>query len=132
MNKNFNDLFDDFFNKKKQPTKPSAKIILTKLQELQDINKIDEDLEHEIELSLGTPDATELFNNDGVSFERKIWHTEDGDIVKIVLLDEEIEERIHKSMDDQLKEAVENEDYEKAAIIRDLIVEKNLRNNLVF
>jgi protein-arginine kinase activator protein McsA len=57
-------------------------------------------------------------------FEKRIWHTKNGDFVKVIITDEPTLKTPllpEKSLQEKLDEAVKNEEFEKAAILRDLI-----------
>jgi len=131
MDKTFNELFDDFF--KKNNINPNDKISVPKedAQRLIDLltnsDIIDEQLEAEFDKTLGKPDKIEFYTENGFFFERRIWHTPQGDMYKLFVTDDPtlvMAPPIPKTLETQLNEAVENEDYEKAAIIRDRIQNK--------
>ena len=124
----FDELFDDFFNnnekkakKRGRPRKESynekAKKIIESLQNFSEITDVDR--QHQIDNELGEPHEINLFKADGLYFKRSIWNTEDGDIVKLEVSDVPFEEK--KSLEELLSEALEVENYEKAAEIRDEI-----------
>ncbi len=123
----FDELFDAFFgnNKKKRkvgrPKKESfddkAKKIIDTLSNFSEITDVDKQLE--IDNELGEPHEINLFQADGLYFKRSIWHTSDGDLVKLEVSDLPFEEK--KSLEELLSEALEEENYEKAAEIRDEI-----------
>ena len=145
MGKTFNELFDEFFKKDDGEVGNSDKInnILSNLTSLTEIS---DDTEKILDDSLGEPDSIQKLSNGHMVFEKKIWHTEKGDLIKIVVIEEEnktdlineksfekqLKEALDfvfidsepinvKSFDEQLEEAIEKEEYEKAAEIRDLI-----------
>ena len=83
-------------------------------------------LEKQMDTTLGKPDRIETFSDGHLFFEKKIWSTPSGDIVKVIVSDRPFETNIPttvkiKSLQEQLDEAIANEDYLKAAEIRDLI-----------
>jgi hypothetical protein len=125
MRQNVKDYFDSMFN--------SSNIT----------NFSNEEGEQMVE-KLGKPDKIRYFTDKGVYIEEKIWHTDKGDFVSRLASDnpkffgenisfenisfENISfenitkpKKPEKSLEFQLKEALEKEDYEKAAEIRDLI-----------
>lgn len=134
MEKTFNELFDDFF--KKNNINPEDKISVPKedAQRLIDIltnikpsEAMDLEMEAEFDKTLGKPDKIEFYTENGFFFERRIWHTPQGDMFKLFVSDDPtlvMAPPEPKSLESQLNEAVEDEDYEKAAIIRDRIQNK--------
>jgi len=164
MSKTFNELFDEFFNKKF--IKPEEKVedtletffnnlgirkkdeiieksniniekkeveeflkkeidkVIDIFKKIDNPSNISEEQEKIFDKTLGAPDKVEHFKDGNLLFEKKIWHTERGDLVKIIVVDEsEVvdEPEIVKDLEEELKQAIEFEDYEKAAAIRDLI-----------
>jgi len=130
MDKTFNELFDEFFQKNNikpedklsDSVKADAKKMIELLTENKNVDNIDEKVEEEIDTELGKPDKIEFFNKGNVFFERRIWHTPNGDIVKLLVTDEptlKVAPTPPKSLKQQLEEAVEAEQFEKAAAIRD-------------
>lgn len=132
--KTFDELFNEFF--KRNNIKPEDKIsdtlrdeakkmidILTKIKNLdEDIHSIDEEIEKSIDEELGKPDKIEFFNEGNLFYERRTWHTPSGDLIKLLISDDPTlgnTPKVEKPLQEQLDEAVANEDYEKAAAIRD-------------
>jgi hypothetical protein len=126
----FDELFDAFFNnndkkskKRGRPRKEKnydsyeekAKKIIDSLQNFSEITDVDK--QHQIDNELGEPHEIHLFHSDGLYFKRSIWNTEDGDLVKLEVSEEPFEEK--KSLEELLVIALEEEEYEKAAEIRD-------------
>jgi len=130
MDKTFNELFDEFFKKNNinpsdkiaDSIKGDAKKMIDMLTRVKNVDNIDEEVEKQIDTELGKPDKIEFFNKGNVFFERRIWHTQNGDIVKLLVTDEptlKVAPAPEKSLKEQLDEAVEAEQFEKAAAIRD-------------
>jgi excinuclease UvrABC helicase subunit UvrB len=133
--KTFDELFNEFF--KRNDIKPEDKInnlkeeakkmidILTNMKNIEeDIKNIDEEIEKSIDEELGKPDKIEFFNEDNLFFERRTWHTENGDLIKLLVSDDPTfgkQPKVEKSLQQQMEEAIQNEEYEKAAILRDKI-----------
>lgn len=129
MSKSFDDLFNDFF--KRNNIKPEDKIgdafknqtqkmidMLTHFREASE----EDSLEKQIDEQFGKPDKIEFYNEGDMFFERRTWHTADGPIVKTIMSDDPTMIRIpptKQRLEEQLREALENEEYEKAAAIRD-------------
>ncbi len=130
MDKTFNELFDEFFKKQNEVNniigdiKEETKRIIDILAKIQDSTSIDEAIEFELDKTLGKPDKIEFYNENGLYYEKRIWHTPNGDMVKLIVTDDPtliIAPPEPKTLKQQLDEAIESEDYEKAAIIRDKI-----------
>lgn len=132
MDKSFNDLFNEFFKRNNinpddelnDDLEGTARKIIEMLTNANNIDSFDENLEMEIDKSLGKPDKIEFYNEGDMFFEKRIWSTENGDIVKIIVTDEptlNMPPEMERPLEEQLEEAVEAEEFEKAAAIRDLI-----------
>jgi len=148
MEKTFNELFDDFFNKKpkrrtkskkQEPEKPRDGMerimdMLTNLDEYSGVDNIDEIIEKEIDRTLGKPDKTEFYSEGGLYYEKRTWHTPTGDMVKLIVNDDpsiNVPPPTPKSLQEKLDEAVAEENYEKAAAIRDEMVKQNNKNKKI-
>ena len=81
---------------------------------------------------LGEPDDIEEFEEEGVKFVKKTWITEEGEYIMMETVMDESGNIFtgSKSLDEQLEEALENEEYEKAAELRDKIAEKKINDEL--
>lgn len=135
MNNNFDDLFNEFFRRKKNIIDPfnemnrmqdEVRKMMDMLMNFQSIPNIDENLEKQMDFSLGEPHKIETYSDGVVFYEKRIWHTPNGDIVKLVVSDRPFNNAPkekpavkEKSLQEQLDEALANEDYLKAAEIRD-------------
>lgn len=131
--KNFDDLFNEFFNER-APINPIhneiKKIIDTltnyKKTEL-DVNEFgsEEEIANHLGLNLSNPTSTEEHIQDGMKFTKLTWDTPKGKFVKIVVTDviDENDSIIstEKSLEEQLQDAVDNEDFELAIKLRDSI-----------
>jgi RNA binding exosome subunit len=119
MDKNFDDLFEDFFNKMNLSSfRNEAKKIIQSMNDYDDItNKKQKDMEE----LFGEPDKIETYFDGQIYYEKKTWHTENGDIIIVSASTEPFEGKQEKSLQEQLEEAIIVEDYEKAAEIRDKI-----------
>lgn len=132
MNNTFDDLFNEFF--KRNNIRPEDRIneamkqhaqrmidMFSHFSELTD----DDRLEKQIDEQFGKPDKIECFNEGDLFIERRTWHTSQGDIIKTVVMDDPSLPRqapvTIKMLQDKLNAALENEEYEKAAAIRDEI-----------
>lgn len=129
----FDDLFNDFFNRKKinfgdennnnnnDLNKIVDALLNFKMKTIQDNFG---GLEDSIEKELGEP--TEIIEHveDGFLVKKLIWKTQFGQFVKVLISEigeEPKVKKVSKSLEEQLKEAVENEDYELAIKLRDEI-----------
>jgi excinuclease UvrABC helicase subunit UvrB len=124
MDKNFNDLFDEFFFKKNLSDSDFYKKININIKQLFDLlkNVKTNEIDGKTDMSLGEPDSVESYSDGFFFFEKKVWHTPNGDIIKITASDNT--DNLHepeKTLQEQLDEAINNENYEKAAQIRDLM-----------
>lgn len=129
MDKTFDELFDEFMNPKPKPDmKVSDRIQriidMMMMPELSNfISKMGDKMKEE----LGEPDETSSYTQNGVTYVKDIWYTEKGDIISTYILDsfdtpEVIVDLTQElSIEEQLEKAVQEEDYEKAAKLRDLI-----------
>jgi len=125
MKKTFDELYKEFFNKKQvakkrkvkpKPIEDEKDMYIDMLSDSEYISKYIN--------SLGDPNKVEFYNEGDVFYEKRIWHTELGDVVKIIISDEpffQVSPIPEKTLEENLAIAVENEDYEKAAVLRDLI-----------
>lgn len=129
--KTFNELFDDFFNDEENKKLVNKIVDLTNL-----INKLsiggcmDEEDIKQLDETLGLPDKIEYIEENGVYLEKRIWNTDLGELIEIIVTDkpnlpEPPEYSINvKSLEEQLNEAVSEENYELAADLRDKIKKK--------
>jgi hypothetical protein len=81
---------------------------------------------------LGEPDSIEEFEEGGVNFIKKTWKTEHGEYVMVETVMDEMGNIFTGSMtlEEKLEEALENEEYEKAAELRDRIADKKVTDSL--
>lgn len=137
MDKSFDDLFNEFFGRRKNNFDDELAKRIEKERRIIDnlTNFIQsnqgENLEKMFDQNLGEPDEIENFQDGDLFFERQIWNTPTGRIMKLLVSDDPSQfikqtQKVNKKVDEktleiQLQEAVEAEDFEKAAKIRDLI-----------
>jgi hypothetical protein len=121
----FDKLFNEFFNR--NSVKTELEKVIKAIKKFKEINS-DEELENEIENELGEPHSVETYEEDGLYFTKYMWHTSHGTFVKITASDEpnvNLTTGKHKvkakSLQEQLEEAIEAEDYLLAANLRDQI-----------
>ena len=134
MDKTFNELFDDFFKRNNinndnidDSIKDTAKKMIDMLMNSNNISDVHEDIEKEMDAKLGKPDKIEFFNEGNLFFERRIWHTENGDIQKLTYSEDPtlIISPKQVNLEEELNKAIAAEEYEKAAAIRDEIKKRN-------
>lgn len=124
MSKTFDELYNEFLNNKnklvkvKKPKNKQQDVVSNMLTDAENLEKYIK--------NLGKPDKIEFYHEDGVFFEKRIWHTEHGDIVKIIFSDEPPFNMFpnSKSLEEKLSEAIADENYERAAALRDEINKK--------
>lgn len=134
-NKTFDELFNEFFKRNKinpddflhDSLRDEAKKMIDMLSSFRDMDSIDEDLEKQMDESLGEPDEVLRYKEGGMYFEKRIWHTPTGDLIKLTgsdipleMMDAEYKKPVtKKSLQKKLNEALADENYEEAAKIRD-------------
>lgn len=123
----FDDFFNNFFNKPKKT--PFEEKLGDMMKSLMDFRKMtpDEDEIESVYESLGKPDETHTFEEDGFLFQKHVWHRPEGQYVRIVVSekDSDIESMPEpKTLEEQLQEALDVENYELAIQLRDKIKEK--------
>ncbi len=126
MGKTFDDLFNEFFNNKKPSQQGQENLGLNKIIEaLQNFRHmgIEENLGNSIEKELGPPDRIEESTEEGYVYKKSVWNTPQGQFVKIAT--ELAETPSETTLDEQLKDALEIEDFETAIILRDKINKLN-------
>lgn len=133
----FDELFDEFFNDKNKPKKRGRKKKSFK-DEINDelsnlINVIsnakqitDKEEQYMIDNEYGEPSKIEYYNDDELYFKKSTWIMEDGEIVKLEVSDVPFDIENSKSLEELLQEAINAEDFEKAAEIRDEINKNKL------
>ena len=127
MDKTFDDLFNEFLKRNKEiigdDTMSTFKNEAKKLIDMiKNFESVGDELDKKIDLTLGKPDRIETYSDGIFFFENRVWHTPNGDIVKVIILDNPNNlKEPEKSLQEQLDEAIANEEYEKAAQIRDLM-----------
>lgn len=162
MDKTFDELFDGFLGKakpkkiRKGKVKPSPKVnpsgsgetpslntpnatqnpsiidVVKNFTQNNPLEPMNEDFEKKLDMELGKPDKIEFYEEDGMFFEKRTWHTPNGDMIKLIASQDSSilsqPPKPEKSLQVQLDEAIKDEDYEKAASIRDKML-KNKKDN---
>lgn len=128
MDKTFDEMFNEFFSnrdeffKNNNIDKRLRQEAINMIEMLKHFGITDESLQKELDTNLGTPDKVENYVENGLSFERSVWYTDNGEIVRIITTEAPFTTKeTEKSLEMQLKDAIDNEDYLKAAKLRDLI-----------
>jgi hypothetical protein len=138
MDKSFDDLFNQFFggkrNKKKTDGDPldfhkakdeNIKKLIEMISNMEEITN--PETAGQIDEQLGEADRVEYYEEDGMYFEKKIWKVFGGEMIKVIMSDEPFvkhvpeNKEIESTLQEQLDEAVKNEEYEIAAKLRDAI-----------
>lgn len=123
----FDDLFNEFFNKKRMQANPLHEELKKLIETISVFKNIENEkkLEEEIDKELGKPTSIETRIDEGILYKKLTWVTPHGKFVKIIVTDAEEETKIAtKSLEEQLNEAIELEDYELAIKLRDKITPK--------
>jgi len=136
--KTFDELFDEFFNEndkgKKRGRKPKTKNdefgdelknLMNTLSNFKQITDADE--QFEIDNEFGEPDRVEFFRDEDLYFKRSVWVVEDSEVVKLEVSDQPFDIEEPKSLEELLQDALDSENYELAAEIRDEM-NKNKKN----
>jgi hypothetical protein len=138
---NFDDLFNEFLGKNEENddflTNETKKII-DMIESFKNINpdgtytgaELDK-LDDELDDKLGEPDNIEYSTDGEMYFEKRMWYKASGVIIKTLISDEPLEKIPELSLQEQLQKALDVEDYELAAELRDKIkkaIAKEKRN----
>jgi UvrB/uvrC motif len=139
----FDELFNDFFNKKGSfdmnehinKMRGEARKMMDILSNFKNITPIDENLGEEIIENLGEPTKIERWTEGDLFIERRIWNTPHGYFVKMFVRDTPYTDSINmdfkvennlEELKSKLEQAIVDEKYEEAARLRDII--KNLES----
>ena len=136
--KAFDELYDEFFggdkpkksrrNKKESKPKRFGDDIGKMIESLSSFRQItNPEEQYQIDNEYGPADKVEYFTEDDLFFKRSTWVVEDGEIVKLEVSDVPFDEEEAKSLEELLQEALDSENYELAAEIRDEM-NKNKKN----
>ena len=131
--KSFDDLFNDFFNEQSNgkkfidPIHEEIKKLMEALSNYKKTENLDAEgmIADKLGINLDEPTSTEEIIEEGMRFTKLTWDTPKGRFVKIVvtdvLADAPVTRETKKTLDEQLQEAVDNENYELAIKLRDQI-----------
>jgi len=124
----FDDLFNDFMkdgsNKKNDNGADMMANLFKKLSNLKNLD-----------MNLGEPDSFENYEENGVFFQKQIWNTKHGKVIKTVISDVPFKGKSKKTetkkpklpLEVQLENAVKEENYEAAAKLRDRIAKRDAK-----
>lgn len=126
---NFDDLFNKFFKRNKKEEEfidKEAKKIIDMINSFKNINgdgkytgdELDK-LDDELDSKLGEPDEIEYSTDGEMYVEKRMWYNPLGVIIKTLVSDEPLGPEL--PLKEQLEIAVNNENYELAAELRDKI-----------
>jgi hypothetical protein len=129
----FDDLFDAFMDNGGDNKKNENKNLLNNIfDKWVDLNALDKDLFiDELNETLGKPDKLENYEENGLYYQKQIWNTKHGQVIKTILSDvplikEKSKKREFKiPLEVQLEAAVKREEYELAAKLRDRIYKRD-------
>lgn len=128
MGKTFDDLFNDFFGRRRNDYSSINEELKKIMESLMTYKKVQNEMLGEaIQSELGEPDQIIDHVEEGMNFRKMIWNTPHGQFVKIIVTDVDETEKPtqrkkhSKSLEQRLKEAVDAEDYELAIQLRDEI-----------
>jgi hypothetical protein len=147
----FDDLFNQFFggerNKKKNEGDEPIDFNKAKDENIKKLIEMISNMEEitnpetagQIDEQLGEADRVEYYEEDGMYFEKKTWKVFGGEMVKVLMSDEPFNKKEEPTLtlQEQLDEAVKNENYEIAAKLRDAIKKeekkrKKIEKDLLF
>jgi protein-arginine kinase activator protein McsA len=128
----FDELFNDFMNDGANNKDESSDIMANLFKKLSNLNSFDKNgIMGELNESLGEPDEFKNFEENGVFFQKQIWNTKHGQVIKTVISDvpfketKSITKKTRVPLEIQLETAVKEENYELAVKLRDRISKRN-------
>lgn len=128
MGKDFDELYNEFFGGKGKGDNDKIRKAKKLIENLNNFDDANVEGFNPYENELGEPDEEEIFEENGYKFLKSIWNLEQGQVVKVEMIaspmDTGFTPKKKMSLEDKLAIAVENEDYEQAVIIRDMISKK--------
>tara|TARA_B110000211_G_C13773924_1_gene418760 strand:- start:119 stop:532 length:414 start_codon:yes stop_codon:yes gene_type:complete len=129
----FESLFEKYFGKSKRSEIDSEELdnfaeMIEKLNEITDsFNLTDSGFDPD-EDELGEPEDIIFFEENGFSFQKTTWNAEGGKIVKVEMISSPIDRPKSVNYEKKLKLAIEAENYEEAAKLRDKISSDKNKN----
>jgi hypothetical protein len=130
----FESLFEKYFGKSKRSEIDSEELdnfaeMIEKLNEITDSFNLTDGGFDPDEDKLGEPDKIIFFEENGFSFQKTTWNVEGGQIVKVEMISTPIDKPKSVNYEKNLKLAIEAEDYEEAAKLRDIINSDKNKNS---
>jgi len=133
----FDDLFNDFLNESPNNKKDDSADMMSNLfKKLSNLNNFDkEGMMKELDSKLGEPDEFENYEENGVYYQKQIWNTTHGQVIKTLISDVPFKNKKTETkktrvpLETQLEVAVKEENYELAAKLRDRITKRNEKKN---
>lgn len=129
----FDELFNNFMNdgRNNNNKDESADIMANLFKKLSNLNSFDKNgMMEELNESLGEPDEFKNFEENGVFFQKQIWNTKHGQVIKTIVSDVPFakeKNEVKKTripLEVQILNAVKEENYELAAKLRDRIAKR--------
>ena len=71
--------------------------------------------------AFGEPKSIEYFEEDGYYVQKKTWSLNGSEIVEVVRSNKPFDEIVELTLEERLKKAIEEEDYEEAVVVRELM-----------
>ena len=129
----FDELFNDFMGEDSNKKRDDGADIMGNLfNKLSSLNNFDKNgLMNDLDHSLGEPDRFENFEKNGFYFQKQIWDTKHGQVIKTVISDVPFKgtksetKKTRIPLEIQLETAVKEENYELAVKLRDRIAKRN-------
>ena len=129
----FDDLFNDFMNNEENNKKDGNENLFNHLfDKWPNLNSLDKDLIIDgLNETLGKPDKLENYEENGLYYQKQIWNTKHGQVIKTILSDVPLNKEKSKKrefkipLEVQLETAVSEENYELAAKLRDRISKRD-------
>jgi hypothetical protein len=129
----FDELFNDFMNdgRNNNNKDESPDIMANLFKKLSNLNSFDKNgMMEGLNESLGEPDFFKNYEENGVFFQKQIWNTKHGQVIKTIVSDVPFAKQKTEAkktripLEVQLLSAVKEENYELAAKLRDRINKK--------
>jgi len=134
----FDELFNDFMNDggNNNNKDETSDIIPNLFKKLSNLNNFDKNgMMEELNESLGEPDESKNYEENGMFFQKQIWNTKHGQVIKTIVSDVPFAKQKTEAkktripLEVQLVNAVKEENYELAAKLRDRIAKREVKKN---
>lgn len=140
MEKNWLEIFDSLFGDKKEQyfyngdknmeIPNELKNVISKIQEMTDESFTKEEIDDIFEQELGEPAEIIEYSEGNIDYTKKVWDNPEGRFVRILASVKDGIQYEDLSLDEKLKLAIQNEEYEKAAELKEQIENKNFIDNI--